>query len=610
MFASLYLTAVAALLLSILGCVNPPNRPGHPPAQTQADWRTTAERTDYQQTGRYADVCDFCRRLAAATPYARYTTFGVSGEGRPLPLLILSRERAFTRQLAAAGGKLLVLVQNCIHAGECEGKDASLALARDILITRTRADLLDHVNLLIMPIFNADGHERMSRYSRINQNGPQEMGWRVTGTNLNLNRDYAKADAVEMQAWLRCWTAWQPDLFFDNHTTDGEDCQYDLFYTVTAGADVDEHVAAWVRDRLLASVLPALAADGHLAMPYASARDDQDLSQGFQAATLMGPRFSTGYSAICNRPSILVETHALKPYEQRVRATYDIMVRTLEELNRNPAALRTALRAADEHCAATRGASQDGRLVLRQAPTDDAQPLTYKAIAQRLRHSDITGEDVVEYTGPPVDVETKLHTGARTDKAVVPPAAYLVPPQWTEVIRRLELHGIEFFRLNGAARLPVEVYRLSNVKFSDRSQEGRQRVSYAATPETQSRDFAAGTLVVPMNQPRAKVAVHLLEPDAPDALVAWGFFNAVLEQKEYAEAYIMEPLAQRMLAADPALQREFEDKLKTDEQFAKNPGARLNFFYQRSPYADEALNVYPVARLLDEAALALLMGRE
>jgi hypothetical protein len=203
-------------------------------------------------------------------------------------------------------------------------------------------------------------------------------------------------------------------------------------------------------------------------------------------------------------------------------------------------------------------------------------------------------------------VETKFYDGTRVAKTVAPPAAYLVPPQWTDVIDRLELHGIEFFRLRHARRLEVGSYRFEDVSFAPRPYESRQMPRYKAVTANETRDFVAGTVVVPLDQVRAKLAVHLLEPEAPDALVAWGFFNAIFEQKEYFESSVMEPIARRMLADDPGLEREFEEKLRSDEEFAKSPRARLDFFYRRSPYWDERHNLYPVARLKDATTLRRL----
>lgn len=570
-------------------------------------WRTHAERTEYAETARYAETVAFCRRLADESPWACYTSFGRSGQGRELPLLILSRTRAFTPAARRASGKPLVLLQNCIHAGECAGKDACLELARDIVITGTRRGLLEHVDLLIMPIFNVDGHERFGPYGRINQRGPREMGWRTTARNLNLNRDYLKADAVEMRHWLRAWVKWQPDLLIDNHTTDGSDHQYELLYGAAVTQLAAEPIIAWTEQTLLPTVLARMAADGHLVLVYGGPRDRGDPSQGIVAYNAFSPRFSTGYGAIANRPALLLEAHAYKSYARRVRATYDFIVHTLEEVNRRPAALRAAVRAADAQTARWRGAdAPGGQVVLRVEMGEQAEPFVYKALALEVRDSDIIGGRVIEYLGEPRDVPTVLYRHTPVVAAVMPPLAYLVPPEWQEVIDRLGLHGIEFFRLGRSVRLAVGSYRFEDVTFPSRPYEGRLMPEYRVTPLVEEREFPPGTVVIPLAQPRARIAVHLLEPEAPDCLVRWGFFNSVFEQKEYVEAHVIEPLARQMLADDPELRREFEQKLLADEDFARSPRARAAFFYRRSPYWDQRLEVYPVARVLGEEGLTRL----
>jgi hypothetical protein len=607
-----HLLGSAPLALFLLGCVSGGGQHGAyiDPAELPDHWRTLAERTDYQETDRYDACVEFCRRLAAASPHAQYRTFGRSGEGRGLPLLILSDDQAFTPGAGHRDGKLVVLVESCIHPGECCGKDASLELARDILITGTRRELLRSVNLLILPIFNPDGHERFGPHNRINQNGPRETGWRVTATNLNLNRDFMKADTVELRAWLQLWHAWEPDLFFDIHTTDGSDHRYTLFYSATVGAFLAEPVARWMTETFFPSVIPALEADGHGPFPYSNPRNRQDLSQGIQAWPVHTPRFSTGYAALCNRPAILIEAHAYKTYAQRVRAAYAVVQRTLEELNRRPAALRDAVRLADVQSARRRGAYGDtGEVVVQLVSTEESEPILYRAVEFDVRHSEISGGEIIEYSERPLDVETRLYNQARVAQALAPPAAYLVPPQWTAIIDRLRWHGLECFRLARPQALEIDSYRFEEVSFPKGPYEGRFLPSFTAVPIRATRTFVAGTVVVPLDQKRAKLAVHLLEPDAPDALVRWGFLNAIFERKEYAAAHNLEPLARRMLARDPELRRAFEEKLATDEAFAGDPRARLNFFYRRSPYWDQEHNVYPIARLMDARVLRSLQAR-
>ncbi len=604
-YAPYVLALVLALLLS--GCAAPRVayiKPEHLPDQ----WRVRAERTDFRQTDRHAAVVDFCQRLAAYSPYARYTSFGRSGENRELPLLILSTDGSFDAEAARRSDRPLLLVQCCIHAGECAGKDAALMLARDILVTGTQHMLIRNVNVLIMPIFSVDGHERFGAYNRLNQVGPEEMGWRVTSANLNLNRDYVKADAVEMRAWLAVWNRWRPHLFIDTHTTDGSDHRYDILYAATTNEYAAPAVAAWTRDQYLPFVLAGMAASDVPTFPYSWPRARTDLTAGIEAAVDIRPRLSTGYGGLCNRPTVLIEAHALKPYVRRVRGTYAFLVHTLEFLNREPGELPRLVAAADERCARTRGAEREGRVVLGVDQTEGGRLIIYRAVQIEMVDSPVAGRPVVRYTDAPLDVETTLYDETEVGASVVPPAAYLVPPVWSAVIERLEVHGVELVYLAQPRWLEIESYRFEEVTFADRPYEGRLVPDYEVVPVVEKRWFPPGTAVAVMRQPRAKLIAQLLEPEAVDALVRWGFFNAMFERKEYFESYAMEPIARRMLAADEALRAAFEQRLAEDEEFAKNPRARLDFFYRRSPYWDMKYNSYPIARLTDEEALTEILA--
>lgn len=569
-----------------------------PSADVPADWLTKAEQTDFRQTPRYDETIAYCQRLAEASPWIEYRGFGTSPLGREMPLLIASKDRAFTPEAAHKTGKVVVLVQNCIHAGECEGKDASLMLLRDVAVTKTRQELLDNVILLVIPIFNADGHERFGPYSRINQNGPEEMGWRVTSRNLDLNRDYLKADSVEMRAWLGLWNAWQPDLHFDNHTTDGGDWQFDLTFTTDQHSCAAPQVAAWLKDRLYPKLLPALAADGHITAAYFNLVDSLDPSKGIRSGGF-GPRYSTGYAATRNRPSILVETHMLKPYRTRVIGQYDMMRCVLEIIGRDPKPLREAVRAADEATVKIGKAYDPGfKLPVAIGPTEESVPFVFRGYEARRELSAISGDvRIIWDTSKPIDVPTVWLSGTRVTKEVNPPLAYIIPPQWTEAIERVKVHGLRAERLLEPVTAEFESYKFSDVSFAKAPYEGRIAVTYQTEPIVEQRTYPAGSVVVRLDQPNAKVAVHLFEPEAPDALVSWGFFDGIFERKEYAESYVLEKLAREMLAADPKLREEFEAKVRTDRAFAADPRARLYFFYERSPYRDRSQNVYPVARI-------------
>jgi murein tripeptide amidase MpaA len=564
-------------------------------------WRTRAERSGYRVTPDYDETLRFCKQIEAGSRWVKVESYGTSGQGRDLPLVIVSRDGAFTPQQAFATGKPIVLIQNGIHSGEIEGKDACLALLRDLAVLRRRPGLLDHCILLVLPIFSVDAHERRGRYNRINQNGPDEMGWRSTPIGLNLNRDYLKVETPEMRAMLaRVYTKWWPHLLVDDHTTDGADYRHDLTYGFNHGAGTPAALTHWLEESFEGRVIPRLAAMGHVPAPYLTFRKGNDPLSGIDFGD-SPPRFSTGYTPLQCRPSILVETHMLKPYETRVRATYDLLVALLEEISARPEELVRAVAEAEGETIARGRESDPARreVTLRTRTTDRSVPFAFKGVATRLDSSDITGGFVPRYGAEPWDVSIPLYREAEATLTVRQPVGYLIPQEWASCRDRLEIHGVRFRRLTRAWRDTVEVQRI--VAWSDSAApfEGHRTIQVRRVAlERRVRAFRPGDLWVPLDQRSAMVAVQLFEAQAQDGLMYWNAFDTIFQQKEYAEDYVMEPVAKKMLADDPALAREFLAKLSADSAFAKSPDQRINFFYLRSPWADSEQNAHPVARAL------------
>jgi hypothetical protein len=558
---------------------------------SQTAWTTHYERSGYTETGRYAEAVEFCRRLERHSPYARVVRYGISPEGREMIALIISGERAFTPAAAARSKRPLILINNGIHSGEIEGKDSSFIMAREILVSQNERHLMDGANLIIIPVFSVDAHERMSPYNRINQNGPREMGFRATSTNLNLNRDFIKADGGEMRAMLRFVHEWRPDFMFDNHTTNGGDWQYVVTYGVSMAATQHPLAAKWSRG-MLDSIQPRVEKDGFPMAPYFSLIDRSDPGRGITISDF-SPRYSHGYFAALNRPGMLVETHVLKPYRQRVDATYSINKRTIEYCIATTSQLKEAVRRADQE---ERDMRQGEKVVLDVRRTNERTPFTFRGFEYKPYKSEISGGMIPAWGNEPRTFESFILQTFEPSVVVEAPAGYAVPPQWTEVIALLELHGLRGRRLAKAGVGDFNTYRFTDVTFTSTPNESRQMANYRLEPIVERRELLPGTVVFPIDQPGAKLMMHMLEPAGPDALVRWGFFNAVFERKEYFESYAMEPIARRMLEQDPKLRAEFEERLK-DPEFAKSPQARLNFFFERSPYADERLNKYPIVRV-------------
>jgi hypothetical protein len=566
--------------------------------KVRPEWQTVAERSDYKRTSTYDETVAYCKKLAAASSgLITYTTYGKSGEGRDLPLLIAARDGAFTPKLARQSGRAVVLIQAGIHAGEIDGKDAGLALLRDIAITKTRIGLLKDVVILFEVIYNVDGHENSNPFMRINQNGPDEMGWRANATNLNLNRDYMKADAPETCAWLGLWNQWMPDLFIDCHVTDGADFQYNVTYEYARFQEVSPAIKEWMEEHFEGHAVPKIEKEGNLVTRYVDFAGREMTSPITNSG--MTPRFSTGYTPIRNRAGLLIETHVYKPYKSRVRGTYDMLRYTIEEVGRSKDSLFAANSIADTQTV-ERGKTYDPK---RQFPlvfdaTDRSTMIEFKGWSYTLEDSLVSGGKKIVYGTEPKTYTIEKFDGSRVVTSVVPPLYYIIPPQYKDLIDVLRLHGIKFTRLEKSREFDVESYNLTEPKWATNSFENRIGVKCKLIPITEKRKYLAGSVVVPMTQEAANVAIHLLEPASPDSFVSWGFLNTVFEQKEYGESYILEKLATKMLAEDPKLQEEFDRRL-LDPAFARSPRSRLEFFYQHSSYyLNQKVGVYPVGRIV------------
>ena len=607
----------SVLLLSFLLCSLAAAQKGKPAPAANADWRTPAEISDYRTTPRYDETMAYVRRVAAAAPkQVKVTTFGRTGEGRDLVAVIVSRDGVFDPAALHRANRPIVLIQNAIHAGEMDGKDSCLALLREMVITKTQARLLDRAVVVILPIYNADGHERFGPYNRINQNGPEEMGWRTQASNLNLNRDYMKADAPETRALLKLFQAWLPDFFVDDHVTDGADYQYDTTYAIDCGPDVDPALAQWIREQLKPYIEKSVSATGHVIGEYVGvgeANPGRGLVVGQDA-----PRFSTGYMILQNRPGFLVEMHMLKDYKTRVTGNYELLRALLEVINRDADALLLMNRQADTATVLAGMRYDDAaQFPLRLKATEASVPFHFLGYKRVVELSEVSGALWTRFTHQPEDIDIPLHNELKATLSVAPPRAYIVPAQWTSVIDVLSAHGLKMLRTTAPWSAEVETYRCT-AKWREQPYEGRHVLAGGSEFDPgggtsplncesvrEKLAFPAGSAVIPLDQRAAKVAIHWLEPQSPDSAVAWGFFDAIFEQKEYGEGYVLEKLARDMMAKDPKLQEEFQQKVATDKEFAGNARARLNFFFRRSPWWDARLGLYPVGRLTSLEGLPL-----
>ncbi len=568
------------------------------------EWATAFEASGLERTPRYAETVAWLEKLAAAAPELEMISIGRSAEGREIRMVIASREGAATPDALHANGRPILLAHAGIHSGEIDGKDAGMMLLRDMTVlgksprrgaNETGSALLDRANLLFIPILSVDGHERFSRFGRINQRGPALMGWRTNARNLNLNRDYAKLETEELRALVAAVGAWRPDLYLDLHVTDGADYQYDITYGYNGPHAWSPRIAGWLDDVLTPAVDAALEEWGHVPGPLTFGYNGRDMTAGTVEWTAP-PRFSNGWGDARHLPSVLVENHSLKPYRQRVLGTYVLLEAAMEALGEGFEALRAA-RAQDEQAA-------PGEVVLAwDYPELDPPPtVEFLGVRSELFLSEVSGAPAVRWTGEPVVEELPIYEKTAAKAKARRPASYYIPAAWYGVADKLELQGIEVTRLGAPTAVEVEMLRLPDAELDaeDTPFEGRARYTPGTpVPERRSLDLPAGSFRVDTAQPLGTLAVLMLEPESPDSLFQWGYLAEILQRTEYVEGYVMEPMARAMLAADPALAEQFEQKLLAEEDFAADPRARLQWFYEQTPFFDQRYRLYPIARSLD-----------
>jgi len=569
------------------------------------EWKTFYESSGFLKTPSYDETVAYCYKLSEASPIASITNIGFSPQGREIPMMIIDRDGLTDSKQIRAKGRIIVLIQACIHPGEPDGKDAMLSFLRDLLIDKKHKEILENVSILFIPILNVDGHERFGPYNRINQNGPEEMGWRTNAQNLNLNRDFLKADSPEMRQWLKMFSSWLPDFFIDTHTTDGADYQYALTYDLEVYGNLDSGLTRWLNNIYEPRITASMKTSGFLIFPYVQFRKWHDPRSGLRTG-VASPMISQGYAAIQNRPGLLIETHMLKDYKTRVEATYSMIENTLSILNHQAGTLKTLINMADLSTAAAGFRTQKFPILIKTSQKDSTM-VRFEGFDYTIQKSDLTGGDWFVYDNTkPVTLTLPFFNKTYTEQEINLPEAYIIPVEYTNVADILKLHGIVTDRLTEPTEIMVKSYKFRDYEFRKTPYEGRQMVTTQYDETEETRKFPKGSIIVLMNQRTARVIASILEPAASGSFVEWGFFNQIFEQKEYSETYVMEKMAREMLEKDPQLKKEFLEKMAKDTEFSKDQWNILNWFYSRTPYWDKQFLNYPVGRIFDKTTITYL----
>ena len=554
-------------------------------AEKDSQWVTPAEQTDFKKTATYKEVTNYLTRLAEAHDELHLASLDKLPGQYDMWMMVASTVDNKTPEGLKASGKPTLLIQAGIHPGESMGTDAGLMMMRDLVQGEHRA-LLEKVNVLFIPIVNITGHERSSAHGRMNQNGPENQGWRANYQNLNLNRDFSKLDSPEIRAVVKVMDQWQPHMYIDAHSTDGINYQYDITWNNNGDTGLSPAGYRWLKEYMNPQVTENLKKEGHIPGPSIDANNPKVGEEGFYPYFSDGPRFSNAYTDARQIPGVLLELHALKPYQQRVLGAYAFFIEVMRAVGDHRNELLDAV-AEDQKL-------RPETITLEFTDTNPVPMVDFKGFKYEKVKSDISGAERIIWTADPIDMKVPMTSTTQAKVTAQRPKAYWIPAGWNSVIERLKAHGVEMETIEKPITKTLSFYRVEDAKVTNALYEGRTRVAGTPLEEKMEYNFPAGSVRISTDQALGSLAVLLLEPESLESFFQWGFFNAMLTQFEYGSGYILEPTAEAMLNKDENLRKRFEQKLKEDEDFANDPEARLAWFHKLSPFYDKRAYLYPV----------------
>jgi len=569
------------------------------PLLANAQGLITLFEQDSSYSASYQETIAYYEKLAAAYPdQLQLQAHGATDAGYPLHLAVLATDGAWEPSTAKTQDKLVLFVNNAIHPGEPCGVDATMMLIRDLL-QRDASDLLEDLVIVVIPYYNIGGGLNRGRDSRANQQGPRLHGFRGNARNLDLNRDFIKCDSRNAATFSQLFARWQPDVFIDNHTSNGADYQYTMTLIATQHNKLDPHLANYLNEKMLPDLYANMAATGWEMTPYVYARSTPD--EGI-AGFLDLPRYASGYAALHNAMGFIAETHMLKPFKDRVMSTYHFMQTAVQHMQQHKEAIQEARRKAIQHTIRKDTFELNWSLDRSRADT-----ILFKGYAAKYKASEVSGLERLYYdrSEPYTKPIPHFRYYRATDK-VHKPAAYLIPQAYEGVIERLKWNGVTLYRLQEEIELPVELYRMTKFETVEQAYEAHY-LHYNITPEVENRiwTFRPGDYVVFTDQAENRYIVETLEPQAPDSFFAWNFFDGILMRKEYFSSYVFEDEAARLLRENPDLRQALEQRRAEDEEFANSARAQLDFVYQLSSYFEPTYRLYPVGRLMEAVDLPL-----
>ncbi len=556
---------------------------------TEYDLETRFEKSGGKETGTYEEVIDFYTQLAESSGKVSLEEFGKTDSGKPLHLVIYSPSEEFDFEDLRKKNSI-ILINNGIHPGESDGIDATMMLFRDLAGDSIAAP--KNTVLATIPIYNVGGALNRNSNSRTNQNGPAEYGFRGNARNYDLNRDFIKADTRNTRSFYEIFHHVKPDIFIDNHVSNGADYQYTLTHLFTQHNKLGGELGNYLNEQIMPALEDSLAKKDWDITPYVNVFNEVP-EEGFSQFNDL-PRYSTGYTTLWNTIGMMVETHMLKPYPKRVKGTYELM-RSMVGI-----AEKDRERMKDLRNRASRKYLTDRWYPINYKPDmENPSKRNFKGYEGEMIASEVTGGERLKYdTQKPFTKEVDYYDNFIAEDTIEIPRAYIVPQGWWQVTDLLKLNQIKLEPLARDTTLYVETYRIEDFKTGEQAYEGHYKHSETRVSKTMdSVEFRKGDFVVKTFQEGARYLIETLEPEAPDSFFNWNFFDTVLQQKEGFSPYVFEDIAKNMLDENPELKERFEEKKNSDTDFSNNWYAQLDWLHKQSKHYEEAHLRYPIFRM-------------
>jgi hypothetical protein len=551
---------------------------------------TPFEKANGKQTATYFECIDFYKRLARSFPTIKIITGDTTDAGYPLHLVLFSPDKSFNINRWHQQHKVVVLVNNGIHPGEPDGIDASMMLLRDL--AQGKLKMADNVALAVIPVYNIGGSLNRNSFSRVNQNGPESYGFRGNAENLDLNRDFIKADSKNAFALEKIFQQLNPDIFIDNHVSDGADYQHTMTMLTTQHNKLEGETGDFLHDVFEPALFKGMQEKNWQMCPYVNF-EESSLKEGWEAF-YDPPRFSSGYASLFETIAFIPETHMLKPYADRVKSTYAFMQTVIEQASRFSDDIITK-----------RKASLDAIRQQKEFPlswkvdSSKYDMIDFKGYDTSVKISDVTGLPRYYYDhSKPFEKQIKFYNYYVPSISIEKPKAYIIPHGWYKVIERLKLNNVVMSQFEHDTTIMVEYYKVEDYKSLSKAYEGHHlNNNIKLSTHSDSIHFLKGDYIIYTGQNADRYIVETLEPLADDSFFAWNFFDPVLQRKEYYSDYRWEDVAAAYLQQHPEVRNELEERKKSDSSFAASSQLQLYFVYTHSPYSEPGYMRIPVFRV-------------